>query len=96
MANILYLKEFIILRIEVFLGKKKLKILKIVYNFSNIDYNNQMKTKKKKLKLKVKINRHSMLFDINLPFRAKVEKDLTKFSRKVKHKSSTSDTRMDS
>ena len=33
-----------------------------------------------------KVRRHRMLFDTTLPFRARVEADRTRYTRKIKHK----------
>jgi len=37
-------------------------------------------------KIKMNIRRHQALFNKDLPFRAKVERDRTKYTRKRKHK----------
>lgn len=39
-----------------------------------------------------KIRRHYVLFNPDLPFRSKVEKDSTKYNRKTKHKKSNQDS----
>jgi hypothetical protein len=41
---------------------------------------------KKTKKMKLNIRRHQALFDSALPFRAKVERDRTKYTRKAKHR----------
>lgn len=41
---------------------------------------------KKTKKIKVGIRRHYALFDRDLPFKAKVEVDRTKYNRKKKHR----------
>ena len=46
-------------------------------------YNSFMKIRKQ---LKMKTRAHYALFDPELPFKAKVEKDRTKYSRKSKHR----------
>ena len=37
-------------------------------------------------KVKMKVRRHYALFNQELPFKAKVERDRTKYTRKRKHK----------
>jgi len=41
---------------------------------------------KKTKKMKLNIRRHRALFDSAVPFRAKVERDRTKYTRKAKHR----------
>lgn len=41
---------------------------------------------KKTKKMKMNIRRHQALFNSDLPFRAKVERDRTKYTRKAKHR----------
>lgn len=40
---------------------------------------------KQRKQLKMKVRRHYTLFDRDLPFKAKVERDRTKYYRKRKH-----------
>lgn len=37
-------------------------------------------------KIKMNIRRHQALFNKDLPFKAKVERDRTKYTRKAKHR----------
>ena len=37
-------------------------------------------------KIKMSIRRHQALFNKDLPFKAKVERDRTKYTRKAKHR----------
>jgi hypothetical protein len=37
-------------------------------------------------KIKMKLRSHYALFNKDLPFRARVERDLTKYTRKTKHR----------
>ena len=41
---------------------------------------------KHRKKIKMNIRRHYALFDKDLPFKAKVERDRTKYTRKQKHR----------
>ena len=41
---------------------------------------------KHRQRLKMKTRRHYALFDRDLPFKAKVERDRTKYTRKRKHR----------
>jgi len=40
---------------------------------------------KKTKKMKMNIRRHQALFDKDLPFQARIERDRTKYTRKRKH-----------
>ena len=41
---------------------------------------------KHRKKIKMKVRRHYALFDRDLPFKARVERDRTKYTRKAKHR----------